>query len=122
MIDAPYTGVDVRIDSWSPTTTEGDLAFIGAIDIAQLGKALPATPEPTLYYKVPNMFGVPVILVQNRLCAKGLRIRLAYPGCPTGVDGQFGMRTSVAVKLFQTKEKIGVDGIVGSETWQALGL
>ena len=122
MIDAPYTGVDVRIDSWSPTTTEGDLAFIGAINIAQLGKSLPPPPEPTLYYKVPNMYGVAVTLLQNRLCAKGFRTTLAYPGCPDGVDGEFGVRTSDAVKLFQTKAKIGVDGIVGSETWQALGL
>jgi hypothetical protein len=43
MIDAPYTGVNVRVDSWSPTTTTGDLAFYGGIRVA----LLVATPDPT---------------------------------------------------------------------------
>ena len=37
-----------------------------------------------------------------------------------GVDGIFGDNTESAVEIYQANEYIGVDGIVGSETWQKL--
>ena len=37
------------------------------------------------------------------------------------VDGIFGAKTEAAVKDFQKKNKLGVDGIVGPQTWTALG-
>jgi hypothetical protein len=37
------------------------------------------------------------------------------------VDGDFGSRTEKAVKRFQQKAGITVDGIVGTETWKMLG-
>ena len=36
------------------------------------------------------------------------------------VDGQFGQKTQAAVKDYQTKNNLTVDGIVGSNTWGAL--
>jgi len=36
------------------------------------------------------------------------------------VDGVFGQKTKKAVKQFQTLKNITVDGIVGSQTWDAL--
>lgn len=36
------------------------------------------------------------------------------------VDGQFGQKTLVAVKLFQQKRSLEQDGIVGQQTWAAL--
>ncbi|GAB6118829.1 hypothetical protein JCM16816_24260 [Thermoanaerobacter brockii subsp. lactiethylicus] len=36
-------------------------------------------------------------------------------------DGQFGTRTQAAVKDFQSKNGLTVDGIVGPQTWQKLG-
>ncbi len=48
MIDAPYTGTVVRVDSWSPTTTEGDMAFYGAIR--------PALYSPLLSKEVIDLF------------------------------------------------------------------
>lgn len=40
---------------------------------------------------------------------------------PLATDGQFGPLTENAVKDFQTKKGLSVDGIVGPHTWHALG-
>lgn len=37
-----------------------------------------------------------------------------------GFDGVFGMRTLIAVKSFQSKYNIAVDGVVGDNTWSKL--
>lgn len=37
-------------------------------------------------------------------------------------DGVFGAKTEAAVKDFQRKKKLSVDGIVSSQTWKALGI
>lgn len=37
-------------------------------------------------------------------------------------DGVFGAKTEDAVKDFQRKNKLSADGIVGSQTWSALGI
>ena len=36
------------------------------------------------------------------------------------VDGQFGQKTEAAVKLFQSKRGLEIDGIVGQKTWAEL--
>jgi len=38
-----------------------------------------------------------------------------------GVDGDFGTATTNAVKAFQSSQGLSVDGIVGSNTWGAMG-
>ena len=52
--------------------------------------------------------------IQTRLSAWGY-----YHG---GIDGDFGYLTYTAVKLFQQKNGLDVDGIVGPQTLAALGL
>lgn len=59
---------------------------------------------------------------------KALQILLKGHGCniggygpaKDGVDGLFGATTESAVREFQRKQGIGVDGIVGPETWAHL--
>jgi len=47
-------------------------------------------------------------------------IELGYSCGSSGVDGDFGAATLAAVKLFQQKNNLVVDGIVGPKTWSAL--
>lgn len=56
--------------------------------------------------------GVFVNLLQRGLAAAGYR--------PGVADGIFGVNTSTAVRAFQGANKLGIDGIVGKQTWTKL--
>ncbi|GGL24109.1 peptidoglycan-binding protein [Phycicoccus endophyticus] len=51
---------------------------------------------------------------------RGVQICLTAKGFSTSVDGIFGSGTDSAVRSFQSSRSLVVDGIVGSDTWQAL--
>lgn len=55
--------------------------------------------------------GVPVKTLQRRLAERGWRIT---------IDGIFGPQTEKTVRAFQSEKGLGVDGIVGPITWDAL--
>jgi peptidoglycan hydrolase-like protein with peptidoglycan-binding domain len=85
-------------------------------------KATPPPPSPKpmpwngryLALNSPPMRGSEVRWVQQRLNAHGAK--------PTvKVDGEYGKLTAAAVRRFQTLKRIGIDSIVGKETWTALG-
>jgi hypothetical protein len=57
--------------------------------------------------------GPDVVVLQERLAAEGL---------PVAVDGEYGQETADAVMAFQEQEQLNVDGVVGSETGEALGI
>ena len=57
--------------------------------------------------------GDDVRVLQSRLKAQGFD--------PGPVDGAFGSQTDQAVRLFQQASGLAVDGVVGQQTWQALG-
>ncbi|MEB3283841.1 MAG: M15 family metallopeptidase [Candidatus Sericytochromatia bacterium] len=58
--------------------------------------------------------GEPVRALQRRLAELGID--------PGPVDGLFGPRTDAAVRTFQRARRLHVDGVVGPETWKALGI
>lgn len=51
---------------------------------------------------------------------KTLQELLNQNGYSLDVDGVFGSKTQAAVKDYQTKNKLAVDGIAGNETWGTL--
>lgn len=51
---------------------------------------------------------------------KTLQELLNQNGYSLDVDGVFGTKTQAAVKDYQTKNKLAVDGIAGNETWGSL--
>lgn len=64
----------------------------------------------TLYW---GSTGDQVVLLQRRLSQWGY-----YDG---PISGVFGPRTSEAVRQFQRRNGLSVDGIVGTQTWAAIG-
>jgi cell wall-associated NlpC family hydrolase len=56
--------------------------------------------------------GTQVAKLQNELKAAGFN--------PGPIDGEFGPRTAAAVKSYQRRNQLDVDGIVGPRTWKAL--
>jgi len=112
-IDAPYTGVDVRYDWFSTSTSEGPMKYWGATDPAQLLISAPPPGEPTLYLTIPYMTGSAVLHCQSRLIAWGYRWALG----PSGADSVFGPMTESAVRGFQSQMRIAVDGVCGPITW-----
>ncbi|MCY1015804.1 peptidoglycan-binding domain-containing protein [Pyxidicoccus sp. MSG2] len=79
--------------------------------------AAPSTPAssggsgPTLKQ---GHSGAPVTALQNRLNQLGFNAGAA--------DGQFGPKTTAAVKAFQTAKGLVADGVVGPKTWDKLGI
>ena len=51
---------------------------------------------------------------------KKLQQALNSYGYSLSVDGQFGSKTQAAVKDYQKKNGLSVDGIVGEKTWGVL--
>lgn len=116
----------LKIIGYDPGTVDGDfgpktkaavVAFQTAMGVEADGIVGPITREainqviakPTTKN---GSKGYPVRQLQTLLKRKGFD--------PGTVDGIFGNNTEAAVKKFQTAKKIGVDGIVGKQTWGAL--
>jgi hypothetical protein len=106
MIDAPYTGVNVRYDTFSERTTIGPMDFWGYSDPAMLTPA-----RSVLMLTNPYTTGQAVRDLQTALVKHGAKL---------AVDGIFGPLTEAAVKAFQKSHLIPADGIVGPLTWSKL--
>jgi peptidoglycan hydrolase-like protein with peptidoglycan-binding domain len=65
--------------------------------------------DPTLR---EDSTGVAVRGLQRRLIAAGFGI--------DDIDGRFGAQTQAAVRAFQARHELDVDGIAGPQTWERL--
>ncbi len=90
------------------------LATAGAAGAATAAPARPAGPAATLKWPVvgPGAKGERVFAIQY-LLNQQIKAGLA-------TDGIYGTKTTAAVKAFQKKVKLPVDGIVGPMTWPKL--
>ena len=88
------------------------LALVALIGLSLLDTSgLEAQARRVLYW---GSRGSDVSLLQRRLDQWGY-----YNGV---VDGVYGAQTASAVKYFQRRNGLRVDGVVGPQTWGALGL
>lgn len=90
-------------------------AFNGSA--AQLASHVLKAPPPPVYVREPILrlgdASSAVRLAQSRLNAWGARPLLV-------LDGRFGPETLAAVRAFQQREHLAVDGVIGPLTWAAL--
>lgn len=86
-------------------------ALLSVLPLFVAPRTAGAVTRPTLYY---GFQGPSVRLVQWKLQQWGY-----YGGA---VDGIFGDATLAALKLFQRRNGLRVDGVVGEEVWGAIGL
>jgi putative chitinase len=82
-------------------------------ELARMGAMIVDATQPVATKPVlrRGSNGITVIQLQLALQAVDLQI---------GIDGDFGPATELAVKLFQTREGLSADGIVGAATWSKL--
>ena len=118
MIDAPYTGVAVRQDSYVTRPTIGPLDFYGATRPAAL--AVPPAPLPP-----PAILEDVKLRVLSAGCkgydVQSLQVLLNfYHSGPLAVDADFGPLTKAAVEKYQKILGYTVDGIVGAQTWRSI--
>lgn len=92
----------------APPVPRGPLAPQGPTVPASAAVAPPAAGMPTLRLTTPRMTGPSVVWLQQRL------------GIPA--DGTFGSGTDAAVRHYQSAHGLTADGIVGRNTWAALGV
>jgi peptidoglycan hydrolase-like protein with peptidoglycan-binding domain len=89
---------------WSQTMSDG---IVGAETWAKLDDA--DRSDPTLR---DGTEGVAVRGLQRRLIDAGFGI--------DEIDGHFGPQTEAAVRAFQERSELEVDGVVGPQTWERL--
>lgn len=88
-----------------------------ALCIFNFASAARAQPTRAIWPDMPpsfqgkRTFGPAVKAIQYLLRARGYKIK---------VDSTFGLQTETAVRDFQRRRKLKVDGIVGAQTWAAL--
>lgn len=101
----------VKSENWHWCWVLGDGPMPPAV-LAEEGDYPQADTPPQMPTLKRGSVGEDVKVLQTKLNKLGYNLL---------IDGDFGSRTEQAVRLFQTNAKIVVDGVVGQQTWKALG-
>ncbi|MFI1729991.1 peptidoglycan-binding protein [Streptomyces acidicola] len=105
-------GSTLTVDgAFGPGTDSAVRSFQSANGLAVDGIVGPATWQALIVTVRQGSSGPAVQAVQSQLNSRGYSL---------AVDGAFGPGTDSAVRSFQSARRLTVDGIVGSNTWQAL--
>lgn len=108
--------VDGEFGSLTQTATkefqqQAGLPVTGVVDEATWAALPTGLPMPVLQRGAEG----------NAVRALQMILTMGAPGLwgtdPQGVDGEFGPDTEASVRAFQQWARIGVDGIVGPQTW-----
>lgn len=75
------------------------------------------TPDKVSSARPSNSPSFPGLL---KVGSKGSAVRLVQQKVGVPADGDFGPHTEQAVKAYQKSRKIGVDGMVGAQTWSRM--
>ena len=110
----------MKVGNWQldpPFTVKGHAVTVAALQgagaSAPPSAPAPAPSRPVLKRRDPMMRGPEVKTLQTALHRQGITL---------SVDGIFGSDTEAAVKAFQRRRGLDVDGIAGEATWAALAL
>jgi peptidoglycan hydrolase-like protein with peptidoglycan-binding domain len=95
-----------------PTPQDVPAGSADARTVTQTSTQTPAT--------VPAVGGTPVHTLGASTPAEA--VRRLQEALHIQADGEFGPQTEAAVKSLQARDGLAVDGVVGPETWHALGL
>ncbi len=107
-------GAGLAVDGqFGPLTTAAVKKFQVKFGLPANGQVASTTWTRLIVQVQRGNSGPAVAAVQHSL-------RYAYGYSSLAVDGIFGPATQAAVRGFQAKFKIGVDGIVGAVTWNTL--
>jgi N-acetylmuramoyl-L-alanine amidase len=80
-------------------------------------------PEPPTEPQAPTTWSkTTLVIMDSGDAVRELQRLLNANGADITEDGYFGRETDVAVKTFQRQHKLVIDGVVGSQTWRALGV
>lgn len=112
-INGGYNGLEDRIAKLQKVRSLIDEIF-----------ATPTPESPETPSEAPEIDSKPtLIFMRNGTKSEGvkvLQVALNHKGYSLTVDGDFGPATEKAVKDFQKKNKLTVDGLVGVETYNAV--
>jgi hypothetical protein len=107
-----HHGQDLAVDGdFGPQTEQAIRDFQRAKGLAADGVVGPRTWAALFATVQRGSEGDAVRAVQSQLVARGFDVE---------VDGDFGRQTDQAVRSYQKSKGLGVDGVVGSQTWTAL--
>ncbi|MFI5911054.1 peptidoglycan-binding protein [Dactylosporangium sp. NPDC051541] len=118
----PNLGLEVDGD-FGPATEAATKEFQ-----QQAGLAVTGVVDAATWEALPSGLPMPVLrrgdegdVVRNLQTILTMGAAELWKTTPQGVDGEFGGNTEASVRAFQAWARIGADGVVGAQTWSALG-